>query len=201
MLPPFYYKGVTDEGSVPQLLRGDRARRRRAPAHLPLPHPAGRRRCRSRSTLIERLLKRYPGIVAGVKDSSGDWTNTKAMLERFAATASTSSPAASRSCSTACAAAAGLHHRDRQRQSRRDPPRCSELALDGRRRAAGSDHRDAQDRAESADDPGAEEPSPRTSATTPRGAPCARPLTELTAAEDKQVLTELTAAGFSMPGL
>jgi 4-hydroxy-tetrahydrodipicolinate synthase len=34
--------------------------------------------------LIERLLKRYPGIVAGVKDSSGNWENTKAMLDQFA---------------------------------------------------------------------------------------------------------------------
>jgi 4-hydroxy-tetrahydrodipicolinate synthase len=34
--------------------------------------------------LIERLLAKYPGIVAGVKDSSGDWSNTKAMLDAFA---------------------------------------------------------------------------------------------------------------------
>src|SRR4030095_15649738 len=34
--------------------------------------------------LIERLLKTYPGAIAGVKDSSGDWNNTKAMLEQFA---------------------------------------------------------------------------------------------------------------------
>ena len=34
--------------------------------------------------LIERLLKKYPGIVAGAKDSSGDWSNTKAMLDAFA---------------------------------------------------------------------------------------------------------------------
>jgi len=34
--------------------------------------------------LIERLLSKYPGIVAGVKDSSGDWSNTKAMLDAFA---------------------------------------------------------------------------------------------------------------------
>src|SRR5258708_38487810 len=33
--------------------------------------------------LIERLLSKYPGIVAGVKDSSGDWSNTKAMLDNF----------------------------------------------------------------------------------------------------------------------
>jgi 4-hydroxy-tetrahydrodipicolinate synthase len=29
-------------------------------------------------------LSKYPGIVAGVKDSSGDWSNTKAMLDAFA---------------------------------------------------------------------------------------------------------------------
>ena len=29
-------------------------------------------------------MKAYPGAIAGVKDSSGDWNNTKAMLERFA---------------------------------------------------------------------------------------------------------------------
>src|SRR5438046_10746270 len=34
--------------------------------------------------LIERLLKKFPGTVAGVKDSSGDWNNTKAMLDAFA---------------------------------------------------------------------------------------------------------------------
>jgi 4-hydroxy-tetrahydrodipicolinate synthase len=34
-------------------------------------------------TLIERLLKAYPGVIAGVKDSSGNWPNTQAMLEQF----------------------------------------------------------------------------------------------------------------------
>ncbi len=34
-------------------------------------------------SLIERLLKAYPGTVAGIKDSSGDWNNTRAMLEQF----------------------------------------------------------------------------------------------------------------------
>jgi len=33
--------------------------------------------------LIERLLKRYPQTVAGLKDSSGDWNNTKAVLDAF----------------------------------------------------------------------------------------------------------------------
>jgi 4-hydroxy-tetrahydrodipicolinate synthase len=34
--------------------------------------------------LIERLLKAYPDSVAGIKDSSGDWGNTQAVLEAFA---------------------------------------------------------------------------------------------------------------------
>ena len=41
MLPPFYYKGVSDEGLYRNLRRDHRARRRRAAAHLPVPHPAG----------------------------------------------------------------------------------------------------------------------------------------------------------------
>lgn len=35
--------------------------------------------------LVGRLLEAYPGTVAGLKDSSGDWANTKALLDRFGA--------------------------------------------------------------------------------------------------------------------
>jgi len=35
--------------------------------------------------LVERLLHAYPRTVAGMKDSSGDFGNTKTMLEAFAA--------------------------------------------------------------------------------------------------------------------
>jgi 4-hydroxy-tetrahydrodipicolinate synthase len=83
MLPPFYYKGVTDEGlyrafaSVIDAVAD--ARLRVYLYHIPQVSnvPIG-------LELIDRLLSRYPGIVAGVKDSSGDWSNTAAMLERFA---------------------------------------------------------------------------------------------------------------------
>ena len=34
--------------------------------------------------LIGRLLKAYPGAVKGVKDSSGDYANMKAMIDNFA---------------------------------------------------------------------------------------------------------------------
>jgi 4-hydroxy-tetrahydrodipicolinate synthase len=82
MLPPFYYKGVSDEGLYRNFAEviervGDE-RLRLYLYHIPpvsnVPISLG---------LIERLLERYPGIVAGVKDSLGDWNNTRAMLERF----------------------------------------------------------------------------------------------------------------------
>jgi len=34
--------------------------------------------------LVERLLKTYPTAIAGMKDSSGDWNNTKTFLDAFA---------------------------------------------------------------------------------------------------------------------
>jgi 4-hydroxy-tetrahydrodipicolinate synthase len=85
MLPPFYYKGVSDEG----LFRGfseviervGDARLRLYLYHIP---PVAQ--VPISISLIERLLKRYPQTVAGLKDSSGDWNHTKAVLEAFAGT-------------------------------------------------------------------------------------------------------------------
>jgi 4-hydroxy-tetrahydrodipicolinate synthase len=82
MLPPFYYKGVSDEGlfrnfsEVIERVGDDRLR-------LYLYHIPPVSNVPITLALIERLLTRYPGIVAGVKDSSGDWSNTRAMLDRF----------------------------------------------------------------------------------------------------------------------
>lgn len=83
MLPPFYYKGVTDDGlyrSYSEIIErvGD-ARLRIYLYHIP---PVSQ--VPLSLALIERLLRDYPGTVAGVKDSSGDWSNSKAMLDRFA---------------------------------------------------------------------------------------------------------------------
>src|SRR4051812_26148987 len=83
MLPPFYYKGVSDEGLYRNFAEviervGDE-RLQLYLYHIPpvsqVPITLG---------LIEKLLSKYPGMVAGVKDSSGDWSNTKATLDRFA---------------------------------------------------------------------------------------------------------------------
>ncbi|MBI4290712.1 MAG: dihydrodipicolinate synthase family protein [Betaproteobacteria bacterium] len=83
MLPPFYYKGVSDEGlyrSFAEVIErvGDK-RLRVYLYHIPPVSQVG-----ISLALIERLLARYPGIVAGIKDSSGDWNNTQALLDAFA---------------------------------------------------------------------------------------------------------------------
>ena len=85
MLPPFYYKGVSDEGlyrNFSEIVQrvGD-ARLRVYLYHIP-PVSA----VPITLSLIERLLKAYPGTIAGLKDSSGDWKNTKAVLDAFAKT-------------------------------------------------------------------------------------------------------------------
>jgi len=83
MLPPFYYKSVSEEGlyryfsEVVQRL-GD-ARLRIYLYHIPPVAIVG-----VSVKLVERLLKAYPTAIAGMKDSSGDWNNTKTFLDAFA---------------------------------------------------------------------------------------------------------------------
>jgi 4-hydroxy-tetrahydrodipicolinate synthase len=83
MLPPFYYKGVSDDGLFRNFAevieRVGEARLRVYLYHIPpvaqVPITLG---------LVERLLDAYPTQTAGMKDSSGDWSNTKAFLDAFA---------------------------------------------------------------------------------------------------------------------
>jgi 4-hydroxy-tetrahydrodipicolinate synthase len=83
MLPPFYYKGVSDEGlfrSFAEVIeRVGESRLRVYVYHIPpvsqVPITLG---------LVERLLKAYPTQTAGMKDSGGDWKNTQAFLDAFA---------------------------------------------------------------------------------------------------------------------
>ena len=82
MLPPFYYKGVSDEGlfrSYAQVI--ERVGDSRLRIYLYNIPPVAQ--VPISLSLIERLLKAYPGTIAGIKDSSGDWSNTRAMLEQF----------------------------------------------------------------------------------------------------------------------
>jgi len=83
MLPPFYYKGVSDDGlfrSFAEVIeRVGETRLRVYLYHIPpvaqVPITLG---------LVERLLAAYPAQVAGMKDSGGDWSNTKSFLDAFA---------------------------------------------------------------------------------------------------------------------
>ena len=82
MLPPFYYKSVSDEGLFRYFAEviervGD-SRLRIYLYHIP---PVAQ--VPISLALIERLLKAYPTAIAGIKDSSGDWSNTEAMLKQF----------------------------------------------------------------------------------------------------------------------
>ncbi|KQX01793.1 dihydrodipicolinate synthetase [Massilia sp. Root418] len=82
VLPPFFYKGVSDDGLFAYyselIERVADANLRLFLYHIPafsgVPISLG---------LIERLARRYPDQIAGVKDSNGDWANIEAMLRNF----------------------------------------------------------------------------------------------------------------------
>jgi 4-hydroxy-tetrahydrodipicolinate synthase len=80
MLPPFYYKGVSDEGLYRNFAEViERVGDSRLRVYLynipPVSHVA------ISVSLIERLVKAYPGVVVGIKDSSGDWNVTQSFLD------------------------------------------------------------------------------------------------------------------------
>lgn len=83
VLPPYYFKTPSEEGLfgyyseiIEQV--GD------ARLALYLYHFPQMSQVPVTAALIERLLKHYPDTIAGLKDSSGDWDNTRTMIERFA---------------------------------------------------------------------------------------------------------------------
>lgn len=83
MLPPFYYKQVGDEGLYRYfsevIQRVGDARLRIYLYHIPPVAMVG-----ITPQLVERLLNAYPEAIAGMKDSSGDWNNTRTFLDAFA---------------------------------------------------------------------------------------------------------------------
>ncbi len=82
MLPPFYYKGISDEGifrAVAEVI--DRVaddRLRVYLYHIPPIAQVG-----FSPALIERLKSIFPQTVVGIKDSSGDVQNLTVLLEQF----------------------------------------------------------------------------------------------------------------------
>lgn len=84
MLPPFYYKGVPDEGLARYfgevISRVADSRLRVYVYHIPPVAQVG-----FSIDLIARLRRDFPKTVIGIKDSSGDWNNTRAVIDAFAA--------------------------------------------------------------------------------------------------------------------
>ena len=82
MLPPFYYKGVSDDGlfahfaSVIDGVGDDRLAV--FLYHIPPVAQVG-----FSLDLIARLREAFPNQVVGLKDSSGEWSNTKSIIEAF----------------------------------------------------------------------------------------------------------------------
>jgi 4-hydroxy-tetrahydrodipicolinate synthase len=79
VLPPFYYKSVPDEGLFRYfgslIDRVSDERLRLYLYHIPPVAQVG-----FSLPLVQKLTERFPGTVAGIKDSSGDWENTKALI-------------------------------------------------------------------------------------------------------------------------
>ena len=82
MLPPFYYKPVGDDGIfafLSQVIdKVGSAALKVFLYHIPPVAVVG-----YSLDLVGRLIAAYPETVVGLKDSSGDWSNTAALLDRF----------------------------------------------------------------------------------------------------------------------
>jgi 4-hydroxy-tetrahydrodipicolinate synthase len=82
VLPPFYYKHVRDAGIVEAYARTIEAV---SDANLRLylyniPQMSG---VEIGAGVIEPLLARYPEVIAGIKDSAGEWEATESLCTRF----------------------------------------------------------------------------------------------------------------------
>ena len=82
MLPPFYYKAVSDEGlfryfaTLIERVGDDRLR-------VYLYHIPPISQVAFSFELIQRLTTEFPGVVVGMKDSSGHWEHTRQLIDRF----------------------------------------------------------------------------------------------------------------------
>ena len=78
-LPPFYFKGMSDEGLFnyfEKLIEGINHQSLKIYLyHIPQVSGVG-----LSIELVKKLKKTFPNIVVGIKDSSGEWKNTEALL-------------------------------------------------------------------------------------------------------------------------
>ena len=83
MLPPFYYKGVSDDG-IFAFISGVIDKVGSSALRLFLYHIPPMAVVGFSLDLVGRFIRAYPETVVGLKDSSGDWANTKALLDAYA---------------------------------------------------------------------------------------------------------------------
>lgn len=120
VLPPFYYKNVSDEGVFQyyaRVIEGVADPRLK----LYLYHFPKQSGVPITHALIERLLKAYPGVVAGLKDSAADLDHTLSLIKAFPDLAFLAGyddgllpvlKAGGAGCITACANIASTYARD-----------------------------------------------------------------------------------------
>ena len=82
LLPPFYYKNPSDDGLFAYF--SEVIQRVGGSIKIYLYHFPQQAAVPFGIDLIGRLLKAYPGRVKGIKDSSGDFANTKSYADHFA---------------------------------------------------------------------------------------------------------------------
>lgn len=82
VLPPFYYKNPTEDGLAASF--GELIERTGGAAKIYVYHIPQQTAVPITVPLVARLMKAYPGVVKGLKDSSGDIANTLSYVEHFA---------------------------------------------------------------------------------------------------------------------
>jgi 4-hydroxy-tetrahydrodipicolinate synthase len=82
MLPPFYYKPVSDDG-IFAFISGVIDKVGSSALKVYLYHIPPVAVVGYSLDLVGRFINAYPQTVVGLKDSSGDWNNTAALLDRY----------------------------------------------------------------------------------------------------------------------
>ncbi len=81
VLPPFFYKNPSEDGLFAWF---SEVIQRTGGANIYLYHFPAQSAVPFTLALVGRLLHAYPGTIKGIKDSSGDFANTRAYVEHFA---------------------------------------------------------------------------------------------------------------------
>ncbi len=82
VLPPFFYKNPSEDGLFAYY--SEVIQRVAGATKLYFYHFPAQSAVPLTVSLIARVLRAYPGAVKGIKDSTGDWSNTKTYIDNFA---------------------------------------------------------------------------------------------------------------------